>query len=469
MRSDIRPFDLVLNFGAMLSEKVLALFTGLAATALLTRHLGISGYGDYTLAVSHTLLFLPFASWGVELICLRELARRPAQAAQILGQTFGIRIVLSMGAALLAVAAAWAAHYPERLFLAVALTAVSLPASAWETGSLLLQARIRYSQVAGISLIGNLFSLAWVGWGVWHDWGVLPLLAGSSGAVWLRSFAFYILSSRACVLRPTWGIFGGLKLLRESTPMALSGLLMAVNTRLDLLLVAKWASRESAALYAAPVVFFQTLSFLPQAMAATFFPVLTQWYPSHPERLQRWSRQLLIYSWVLAFPIAFGGMAVAADLVRLLFGPNFTGSTQTFFILSAAQIFIFSTPLVGFLMLAVGAQKQNLVMNAGVTAAGVLINFLLIPRWAQAGAAVTWTLVSAAIFFLGLRVLAPFVRLKLPLGFLWRVGVPALLMAGAVPLFSFLPVLARIGLGALFYAALLAVCTHGYRDLHAVS
>ena len=84
--------------------KALSLVLSLGVTMLLTRHLGVAGYGSFVAVFVYMTFFASFADWGTQTILIRELAREPASFERQVGAALTLRLGLSLSAALVAAA-----------------------------------------------------------------------------------------------------------------------------------------------------------------------------------------------------------------------------------------------------------------------------------------------------------------------------------------------------------------------------
>src|SRR5262249_23486506 len=90
------------NSGWLIAEKATRLAAGLVVTVWMARHLGPHDYGILTSTFAFVLLFGPLANLGLDAIAVRELSRRPGDAAAILGTAFCLRMIGGVAGAALA-------------------------------------------------------------------------------------------------------------------------------------------------------------------------------------------------------------------------------------------------------------------------------------------------------------------------------------------------------------------------------
>lgn len=73
--------------------RVATMAATLLTVAVMARHLGVGGYGDYRVIIAFLTFAMVFANLGTPLIIQRELAKENTDQARVLGNALGLRIV----------------------------------------------------------------------------------------------------------------------------------------------------------------------------------------------------------------------------------------------------------------------------------------------------------------------------------------------------------------------------------------
>jgi O-antigen/teichoic acid export membrane protein len=165
-------------------------------------------------------------------------------------------------------------------------------------------------------------------------------------------------------------------------------------------------SFESVGMFNAASRITQQLNLLPLIVRISTFPVLSEAWASDRLRFRRLLNSLVGASILISVPIALLGIGLAEPLIRILFGPAFSGAVLPFKVLIAAFAIIFPGIMLGEAMIAAGFQRMNLFV--GVASLPVLIALmlsLLQPGGAQGAAVVV--LVTYAFIAVATLVTAP--------------------------------------------------------------
>jgi len=86
---------IIYNSGAQLLGKAVSIGFSVAATAILTRKLGANNYGKYLFIISFINLLVAIASWGTQIIGVRELSRARNKGV-VFGSLFALRSMLAL-------------------------------------------------------------------------------------------------------------------------------------------------------------------------------------------------------------------------------------------------------------------------------------------------------------------------------------------------------------------------------------
>jgi O-antigen/teichoic acid export membrane protein len=207
---------------------------------------------------------------------------------------------------------------------------------------------------------------------------------------------------------------------------------------------------------------------VPGAFAAVLLPLFSEASPgrgSAPdggEAAGRLFAASLRWLGILALPIAAGGAALSAPIVRLVLGDPYAGAAAPLAILLAGA----AAGAIGGAgsALLYGAGRHGAILAMSIAGAGldVALSLLLIPRGGAAGAAIASTVTQIAVVFAGVA----YVRgtrtsaAPLPLASLARVAASAAGMGAMLFLLSplargLVSLAALVAIGAIAYAALL--------------
>jgi O-antigen/teichoic acid export membrane protein len=376
---------------------------------LIARRLTVDEVGVYSLALTYSIIFVQVASWGLDQLLTREVARHREKTEQYWVNFLLIRLVLSLLTyGLLALIVTSMIGYEQAtvyvlllvgttvifdsmsnicqaVFIAFErldyITYASLAMSLFKLGATWvgLQAAgglmLLVSVIVGTSLVGMLFNLAVV------HWRFLSSLHHSSNKF------------NQQINLNAWTDWLG-----RAFPFIFITLFYTLDCQLDVVLLSMWHSEESVGLYGAATTILFALLFISQAFREAIFPVMSRFYPSKPESLRKLYNASARWLLAIALPLALGSTLVAGDLMAWLYKGAFRESGRVLQIIIWSIPFLFLNVPNNRLMIAAGKQRALARFVIASMSANLLLNVLLTPRIGYLGTALA-RLASSTLFF----------------------------------------------------------------------
>ena len=148
------------NTGIQLFGKGIAFLLSIVSISVLTRYLGVSGYGNFTLIFTYLSFFELFADFGMQLAIVRQFANQKQTQALWQGTFFWLKVMGIVCAVSVALAVSLVFPYSSevRMGLLVGAGAVAL---SWLSGfsNALFQSRMRLDIVSIVDTITRFASL----------------------------------------------------------------------------------------------------------------------------------------------------------------------------------------------------------------------------------------------------------------------------------------------------------------------
>ena len=443
------------NIGWLLTAQLLAGGGQFGLTVLLARHLGAERYGQWTFAFAFVALFAVLADFGFSMVAVRDLARDPSAAPRYLGNILALKVVLGvlLLGAMAAIeplvrpgATAWIlvmllggqvlltsfTQFLFSVFRAHNRMEYETAARAFQTVLLLALAALLVMRGAGVYAFG---------------WAVLGAAGASlafTGALVVGRFARPALTVEVGFCR---------SLLREAWPVGLALACSAVYYYADSVMLGALGQTRALGWYGAAYAPILGLALLIGAIRNAYFPSQSRSRLFDAGERVHLLREYGKITAALAIPVAIGGPLLAKPLLLLLFGDEYGGATTALRLLFVASGVMFFSSYFGSELLA-GPRQRTYLSGVGLgAAANLVMNAALIPAFSIEGAAAA-TLISEGLVcaFMWWQTRPGGVSLG---DILWRTGVAAAVMAGA--LFAGMQVLPWYALAAPAVAVYLGV------------
>jgi len=377
----------IANIVAILAGRATGLVLSSAGAVLLARFLGSGQLGVYGAVFGYVALFEWLASFGMYQILAREGAVDRARAGEILvaGSVASSAFSLLAFASVLSIAPSARYGGSQWVLVAIAAADILLLAPLRQSGFIFQVDLRQWFNVA----ISTARQILWL----------LAILAcwrlglGLRGIFWGRLAcsaieAVFILFFALRLAVPRWPQDWSLikRILKHSSPLALTALFGGVNHRFDQVLLHAFSASRDVGNYVASVNLTEVFGLLPVALMSSAYPILCKVSHRHEDFVKYLGfcyRSLISAVFGVCLAISFA----AVPIVRLIYGRDFSGSAPILAVLIWSEVFVFFGVIISNAVIALGFQRYMAVITAAGAVLNVGLNLLLIPKWGGLGAA----------------------------------------------------------------------------------
>ncbi len=392
----IRPGAVVRNSVLLFAAQVATKILGLISSVLLANYLGTVQFGLYNYAFAFTALFIPLCDLGADTLLMREVARGSGAAISSFSHTAltSKTILTLLDFAILAVISGMVESPGASTFgLLLLAGAVTFLRTYWTSFSSIFRALNRVSldvrlytasRAAEFVAIIAIIILR-------QDILVLLLALGAVNVLAIAA-AFIILSRKFFTLKPAFRWADLKQFVRAGLPFALTTIFTAVYFNLDTVLVKKMIGDSAAGIYRAAYNLVLPLMMVTASVTAAVFPYVSQNFRSHRTEVARIIRESATTLLMIALPGAVVGTLFSGDLIAWLFHREYQPASESFTILVWFLPVVYLTNLFGNVLGAMDEQSYVLKITTANVIFNIGANLILIPRYAQNGAAVVTVL-----------------------------------------------------------------------------
>ncbi len=378
---------------------------GVVVTALVVRHLGQSGYGQWSTALVVLSLVAYFMNFGMESVAVREAARQPQREHEWIGAVIFLRLVLIVPVTLASVGAMVLLHRSHEMLVASLILAVAMPFGGVSSLGLLFQLRVD-NRVP--MLVLSIRSILWTA-------AVVAIVVQGGGMVWLaiamaatnaagsavQAVAAWRLEARwprpsRAQLRP---------LIHAGMSVGIAGVLVTAYARIDQVIVYGLGSSRQAGLYGAVYNVLDQSHFVPLSILTTLAPVLAASWPGDRAKLLRTARLIAELLAVTSFGALAFAIVAAGPFVHLVFGPGFAHAAPALPVLGGAFVLICMGYLTFNLLLVLELEKRLLSIAVAALVFNVVGNVILVPWVGFIGAAWMTVATEAMVLLLAVRLI----------------------------------------------------------------
>ena len=391
------------SFLALGSGEMLARLIAFGATVYLARILGTAGFGIIGFATAIAGYFsLAFQS-GFHGVGMREVARRPEEAAAMAVSVAVFRLGLAVVSLTVLAVIAAVLDKPPVVKLVLLLSGLSFFSLAVEPSWVLKGLERNRWVGAGLILTQAVFTV-----------GVLLLVRSPADVVLVPVVQFagelvMALLMMGVVLRlgrVRLHVVEGWRIFRSSGSLTVVKVLRTLIFTFDILLLGLLIGESEVGVYTAAYRLCFFVLALAAALSASYLPSFTRAREEAAAAVGRLGTRLLdLTSW-LGAPLVVGGAVLARPLLGTIFGAEYEVGAWALRLLLVSIGLVYLYGAVHNAFLVYHRTRTEVLIVAAAAAFNVGLNFALIPRYGIEGAAAATALTEVLSLGAGLAVLA---------------------------------------------------------------
>jgi len=450
---------IVSNAAMQVGGKMVGTVIGLVTVAIMTRHLGTAGYGEFTIVLSFLQLFAILAGFGLPITLAKLLSKQGVDERRILANAFAMRLV--SGVVIFALAPLFGLLFPYStdIKLGIAVGALSfLGLTLHELLVAVFQKHLATWKIAIAEVLGRSALLAGTAWAVLTGHGLITIVGALAAGNLLQFLLSYLMARKMTPigLAFEWSVWR--EIFRESWPIGVAVMFNLIYLKGDVILLSTMRTQSEVGLYGAAYKVLDVVTVMPYIFMGLVLPLMSASWSrgDHKDFNRKLSLSFDALS-LVALPLMFGAFAVSRDLMSFVAGADFADAGTLLAVLMIGALAVFWHAMHSNALVAMGQQKKMVVFYALNAAVSIGLYLWLIPKISGLGAAFV---TAFSELFIAVAVTAivtsvtRFIPNFLQLG---KVLTASAVMFGAVYLAADLQVLLRVLLGIVVYAIMLVL------------
>ena len=372
----------------LIFEKGFSLFVGLVVGIYVARYLQPEAFGLLNYGIGFVSIFSALSTLGMDQIIVRELAKGKTSKEDLLGTGFVIKLFGSLALiVLMLVVMVFLDQGPLANTLILIIAGAEL-FKAFEVISYFFQSQVRSKYVVQVQLVINLMiSLSKIGLVFFHApliWFAVIIVIGS-----LLNAVGFLYAYKVREGSPfRWNFQKKLAriLLKESWPLALYGVALHTQARIDQVMLGNMMNISEVGQYSVALRFIEIFGFVPMILMSTFTPAVTKGKATsealYHSRLLNLYRLMFAAFLLMAIPIFMFGEQV----ITFLYGVEYQAAG---YLLSLFALRLFFANMgVGKSVFIVNESlfKYSLITVILGAFTNVSLNYFLIPLYGPEGA-----------------------------------------------------------------------------------
>lgn len=424
---------------------------------ILTRFLGAEGFGNFSYALFYVMFFSSLTEMGLTPVLIRFANADGAGAGKVQGIGLAIGLLSTGCAVLLAWVGTIFLGLGADIRLLIYIASASLFISFRDiTFRWILEvpfrARLKMVCPAVIGIVSELTGLLLVIAAVYRNSSVelILFLYVVSNVPGFFLLAFLSFREFRPNLRP--GGVGALEVLREALPIGASNFMITVYLAVGALVLFRYVGAAELGYYALAFRLSTSLRIIPEAMMHSLLPLMAEAHMEGMEGVRELFARAVKYASFIAFPLAFGTVAVAPSVATLIGGEGFAQASVALSILIWVTFLAFFNTVLRFTFNAVALQRFNFWVYLAIVVSTVVLSLVFIPVYGLAGACFALLLSEALGLIFG-AVAGRRVGLWAPVGLMVKFFTAAVVMT--VVIWSIPHLILQLMAGLTIYTLLL--------------
>jgi PST family polysaccharide transporter len=377
------------NSAWLLLDRFFRLGIGFGVNLWLARAYGPKSFGILNFVLSYVALFGPLASFGLNPIIVRDLVKKEIDRSTIISTSFFLMLLLGVVAFVISVTSAFYLYRSDwELVKLLFLFCFSLIFKSSDVIRFYYESEIN-SKV--IVIIENATFIITFLLKIW----LLSISAPLVFWIWVLLFELIIASVILFYYSKREFFISIYKidttylksLVKQSAPIFISAVGIAIYMRVDSIMLLHFLDSKSVGMYSAAQKLSEVWYMFPAIVTATFFPILIEKNSinlvNYNNSVLKLLRVLTVCSFILGFFVSF----FSDYIIWILYGLNFTGSSEILSVHIWTVLFVSFGLIGGNWYIIEGCQK--VIVFRTILSAFICIcsNFFLIPLIGTVGAA----------------------------------------------------------------------------------
>ena len=382
---------IIANIGWLASERIFRMGVSFITIAWTARFLGVDKFGELNYAVAFASMFLPLSQIASDQITFRDLVNHPENKEQILGTSFFIKFIVGIVIFLLSVLSVLGFHGNDPVICKLVIILAISPCfeglgviESWFYS----QVEVKYSIwvrncvfILATSLRIFLLSVkAPIEYFAWLI--VLESFLNVVGFI----IIFRVTGHSIFAWRSSWKY--SQDLMRVSFPLIFSSFAIAIYMKIDQLMLGQLASSQSVGTYSAAVKLSEMWPFASTIIVKSIAPSIIAAKKVSEESYYRKLQNLCNLQALLVYCVAIPMTFLATPFVVLVFGKAYTPAGVVLSIHIWSSMFLFLGYVKEIWITTEGKTWFSFYFTLAGAVMNVVLNFVLIPPYKEAGAAV---------------------------------------------------------------------------------
>ena len=376
------------NAGWLIAGKIAQMLLSFFVGLMTARYLGPSNYGLINYATAYVTFFTALCTLGINSVIVKDFFDAPEEQGIAIGSSIVLRTISCFLSAIMIVGIVTIIDAGEReTIIVTALCSVALLFQSFDTINYWFQSRYE-SKVSAIS--------GFIGYGIVAIYKIFLLITHKS----IEWFAISTALDYAIVAvinlfvyskhdgpKLAFSIEKSKKLLSKSYHYILSGLLVSLYSHTDRLMLKQMLSETEVGYYSVASYLCTIWAFVLTAIIDSMYPTIMQLHKKDHNLFERKNKQLYSIVFYVSVFVSLLFTVFGPFVIKLLYGEAYLPAIAPLRIVTWYCAFSYLGVARNAWIVSENKQKYLKYMYSSAAVINIVLNYLLIPKFASSGAA----------------------------------------------------------------------------------
>lgn len=358
-------------------------------TIIIARNFGNELFGQFNFAISFVIIFSVIADFGINNLVIREVARDKYNAALLIGSGLIIKIFLSILTILSIIVSTMITNKSLEVKTMIYILSFYVVFNSYNTFSKsIYRAFEKMKFETFLKLVESIALLSYVLIVSIYVKDLRMLILGFA----LASLITFLISVKWIKKFFTQFIFKFNRktivfILKEAWPFALASIFVTLYFNIDTVMVSLIKGDTETGLYSAAYNFIFAASLVPALLNASLYPILSREYKDL-SIIKKYMTKYLYLTIGLGVFLSSVLLLLPEYLITIIYGDTYINSVYSLRILALILPFLFLFNYLGTIFSSINRQLVVTVVSFFGIFINITLNFYLINKFGQVGAAV---------------------------------------------------------------------------------
>lgn len=398
------------NSAVVMCGQIISIGFSIVTSILLVRYLGTERFGEYSFVYSYLTLFQVFGMAAIDSIVLREISKDETKTEELVSNGVMVKFIFSVIGIILSNLIMWFMNVKLNTKILVTFASTCFLFSSGTLFETVFKSRLMMKYPVEILIVSKLLSASGMIVFILMKFPLitfifLNLIVG----IMIFPSMFNVLLSIIFIkkyigvkfkFKPNFDVQK--MLLKESSPLFISGLFGSIYSRIDQVLLHQMIGEKQLGYYAAAIKLLEPFNFVPTALLASMSPLFANFFVTSKEKFIKSYTYTFKYLLMFIFPVMCYITLYAQQIVKLLYGVEYLPTASLLRLVIWFLFFNYVGCVHTELMIVSGLQKFIVVFAFIQSIINLGLNLLLIPLYEGIGAGIAYIISSACGIPIGL-------------------------------------------------------------------